>query len=187
MKAAVFAALLVLLSAFWQQHVQGRNPAGHFSGLLGGGTLSQKQFAVSWICLQSSLFSSAVQTNHIHKQVLSLFPGIKMMAVSERVFRVNDTGSGWLHEVQFSVLRQFSMALNKDQNQCSGTRGIIFILCILLPSQNVVPTLPIMHLNHQQFSWRFGCGKLVLANLASSTKKLVSSLLSNFQTYYCKK
>lgn len=94
MKAVVFAALLKSLSAFWQQHFQGRNPAEHLDGLLGGGTLSQKQLAVSWICLQTLSLPPLLSRPITHSKTSwwSLFIEIKTRAVLER------TGSEWLYK-----------------------------------------------------------------------------------------
>lgn len=39
-------------------------------------------------------------------------------------------------------------------------------LCILLPCQNLTPTLPTMHVDLQQFDLKFGCVMLEMANVA---------------------
>lgn len=43
---------------------------------------------------------------------------------------------------------------------------IVFVLCILLPCQNLLSTLPTMQLDFQQLGLGFGCVVLVAANVA---------------------
>ncbi len=57
----------------------------------------------------------------------------------------------------------------KDQNRCSRIRDIVFFIPhILFPRQNLAPTLPTMHLDHEQLGVRFSCVVLVAANVAWS-------------------
>ncbi len=45
---------------------------------------------------------------------------------------------------------------------------VVFKVYILLPCQNLVPTLPTMQLDNSQLAWRFWCVILLAANVACS-------------------
>lgn len=56
------------------------------------------------------------------------------------------------------------------QNQGSRTKDIVVVTAqVLLPCQNLAPTLPIMQSNDHQFGLRLGCAMLVEANVAMSS------------------
>ncbi len=55
-----------------------------------------------------------------------------------------------------------------------------FISRILLPCPTIVPTLPTMQLDHQQFSQRFRCVMLVAANVAWSLERATEVCWAHF-------